>query len=344
MLLNQCTFLSSGWSRRCVLPLAVYAQVLRHFYDTLGHGGHGMDNQNHELLALFKQEYGLTDQQGVIRSYVEGVNFFWSEKSVDFSAMVYPSGIGFILNGSKQGIFGNQQFNYDPKNFLLVTVSTPLICKTIASKENPVYGIFLQSNASVVKEMVMEMGGDAALPNVTTRGVEPVLINDDLKGAVLRLAKALVSPVDSKIIGESLMKEVIYRVLQSEHGRALFDAMSQDTPKNKIATVVDYIKQSYSERITVDHLANLSNMSSSHFHREFRTLMGTSPIQFIKQIRLSKARSLIVHEGKQVTVAADEVGYRNLSQFHRDFKVHFHVTPTQASKSGYAEIDMFSTE
>lgn len=298
----------------------------------------------HGIYQRFKKEYQVREPQGVVSSYVPGVNFFWSEKSVDFSSMVYPSGIGFILHGSKLGIFGDHQFNYDPDNFLLVTISTPLICKTIASTRDPVYGVFLQTNAATIREMVMEMGGDNALPNQLTRGVEPVPISDALKDAVTRLAAVVVSPIDSKILGESITREVLYRVLQSPHGHALYDSMIKDTPEHKITSVVEYIKQSYSQRITVDSLASLSNMSASHFYREFKLLTGTSPIQFIKQIRLSKARNLIVHDKKQVTVAADEVGYRNLSQFHRDFKLHFKVTPTQAFKSGYAEIDRFTTE
>lgn len=301
-------------------------------------------SENHSVYYQFKQEFSVHGEHGVLPSYIDGVNFFWSEKSVDFSSMVYPSGIGFILNGQKLGIFDDTQFSYDQEHFLLVPVSTPLICKTIADKKNPVYGIFLQTHAATVKTLVEEMGGETMLTNGNTQGVEPVPLGCELRDAVLRLAKASISTGDSRIIGDALLKEVLYRVLQSPHGKALYAAMVKDTPESKIAEVIGYIKQRYALRISVDDLANLSNMSVSHFHREFRTLTGTSPIQFIKKIRLSKARNLIVHDGKQVTVAADEVGYRNLSQFHRDFKLYFNVTPTQASKSGYAEIDRFSTE
>ena len=271
------------------------------------------------LYEDFKKVFKVSEKQGVIRTYIDGINFFWSEQSVDFSSMVYPSGIGFILNGSKQGIFDNHQFNYDSSNFLIVTVSTPLICKTIASKDNPVFGIFIQSNAATIKAMVDDMGGENRLNRASTLGVEPVKLSEELKSAALRLATASISEVDSKIIGESLTREALYRVLQSEHGRTLYDSMLSNTPESKIASVVEHIKLSFPQRITVDDLAAISNMSVSHFHREFRMLTGTTPLQFIKQIRLSKARNLIVHDGKQVAVAADEVGYRNLSQFHREF-------------------------
>ncbi|WP_169902990.1 AraC family transcriptional regulator [Paraferrimonas sedimenticola] len=297
-----------------------------------------------QLYRAFRKEYGVCDKQGVVPSYVEGVNFFWSVKPVDFSAMVYPSGIGFILNGAKIGVFGEQQFNYDSEHFLIVTVSTPLICQTLASESEPVFGLFIQTNSSDVKHLVASMGGESALPNTETRGVEPVALSAELSDSVVRLANSMLSKQDSAAIGESQLREVLYRVLQSPHGRTLHQAMQVNTPENKIALVVDYIKQSYSQRIEVSSLADMSNMSASHFHREFKLLTGTSPIQFIKQIRLSKARNLIVHDCKQVTVAADEVGYRNLSQFHRDFKTHFKVTPRQASTSGYAEIDRFVSD
>ncbi|MGL6314268.1 AraC family transcriptional regulator N-terminal domain-containing protein [Vibrio sp. WXL103] len=303
-----------------------------------------MINGRYQQFELFRQEYGLRGKLGFCETHIPGVNFFWSEESIDFSSMVYPSGIAFIRNGAKTGVFANQRFRYDADHFLLVTVSTPLICKTIAEPQNPVFGIFLQSDSAQIRQMVMDMGGESALPTSRTRGVEPIRIGANLENALERLMNALLSATDSKVIGEALLKEVIYRVLQSPHAQALYSAMLLNTSEHKMASVIDYIKKHYAQRLSVADLAAMSAMSSSHFHREFKNITGSSPIQFIKRIRLSRARSLIVHDNCRSNIAADKVGYRNLSQFSRDFKLYFGVTPTKASQTGYAEIDIWPDE
>lgn len=292
-----------------------------------------------EQFKHFKQVYGITTDLGFIETYISGVNFFWSEKTIDFSSMVYPSGIALIRNGRKVGIFDRELFHYDKDHFLLITASTPLICKTIATAEEPVFGIFLQSNCAEIRQMVMDMGGKSALPHSSSRGVEPVTIAAELEETVERLMQILLSEQESKVIGQSVLKEAVFRVLQSEHGRSLFAAMQSNTTQHKLIEIIEYIRNHFSDKISVESLATRCNMSTSRFHKEFKNMTGSSPIQFIKRIRLSKARSLITHDNKNVSTAAVEVGYTNLSQFHRDFKAYFKATPTDAASTGYSEID-----
>jgi len=78
-------------------------------------------------------------------------------------------------------------------------------------------------------------------------------------------------------------------------------------------------------------------MSISVFHRSFKQVTGSSPLQYLKKIRLNRAKSLILHENIKVTDAATRVGYESPSQFSREFKRYFGVPPTQAHNAGYRE-------
>lgn len=69
-------------------------------------------------------------------------------------------------------------------------------------------------------------------------------------------------------------------------------------------------------------------MSMSAFHSAFRQITLESPIQYIKKVRLNKAKELIQLEGKKVNDAARLVGYNSVSQFSREYKRHFNETPT----------------
>lgn len=69
-------------------------------------------------------------------------------------------------------------------------------------------------------------------------------------------------------------------------------------------------------------------MSVSAFHQAFRNVTLESPLQYIKKVRLNKARELIQLEGgRRVNDAARLVGYTSPSQFSREYKRHFNETP-----------------
>ena len=75
-------------------------------------------------------------------------------------------------------------------------------------------------------------------------------------------------------------------------------------------------------------------MSISSFHRAFRQVTLVSPLQYMKQIRLNRARELIQREGRGIAEAASLVGYNSPSQFSREYKRHFCVSPKRDVEVG----------
>lgn len=69
-------------------------------------------------------------------------------------------------------------------------------------------------------------------------------------------------------------------------------------------------------------------MSVSAFHHNFKAVTNTSPLQYVKSYRLHKARLLMVHDGLKASTAAIRVGYESASQFSREFKRLFGMTPS----------------
>ena len=68
-------------------------------------------------------------------------------------------------------------------------------------------------------------------------------------------------------------------------------------------------------------------MSVSAFHHNFKAVTSTSPLQYLKSYRLHKARMMMIHDGMKASAAAMRVGYESASQFSREFKRFFSVTP-----------------
>ena len=70
-------------------------------------------------------------------------------------------------------------------------------------------------------------------------------------------------------------------------------------------------------------------MSISSFHSSFKAVTNSSPLQYIKNVRLHKARFLMIEEGENANSAAYKVGYESPSQFNREYKRLFGQTPAK---------------
>jgi AraC-like DNA-binding protein len=74
-------------------------------------------------------------------------------------------------------------------------------------------------------------------------------------------------------------------------------------------------------------MADLVNLSPSAFAHLFRDVTGRSPYQFLKEMRLDRARELLIDGNFTVARISKEVGYASVSHFISEFRGRFGVTP-----------------
>ena len=151
-----------------------------------------------------------------------------------------------------------------------------------------------------------------------------------LLGGFLRLLRALEDPIERKLVAPLVQRELIVRLLCSDHAGAL-RRMTQ-TDDGRIRRAMAFIREHASEGISVEQIAKSVAMSPSHFAHRFRAVARVSPIRYAKQVRLQQARLLLVRDGVSVSEAAERVGYLNPSQFTREFKATFGTTPLKYTK------------
>jgi transcriptional regulator GlxA family with amidase domain len=112
-------------------------------------------------------------------------------------------------------------------------------------------------------------------------------------------------------------------------GWMLRDIALPDTALARVNTAIQQIRREYAEPLRVEDLASNVAMSVSAFHRHFKAVTALSPVQYLKQIRLLQARTLLVAAGHSVTAAAHEVGYQSSTQFSREYAREFGTPPRQ---------------
>ncbi|MEJ0103696.1 MAG: AraC family transcriptional regulator [Bacteroidota bacterium] len=99
-----------------------------------------------------------------------------------------------------------------------------------------------------------------------------------------------------------------------------FMQLPGDTDKNRLKLVFDYTFSHYNEKITIDPVASLLNMTRQSFCRYFKSKTKKTYIQFLVEVRIGSACRLLVEDEKNVAGISYECGYNNISHFNHQFK------------------------
>ncbi len=81
------------------------------------------------------------------------------------------------------------------------------------------------------------------------------------------------------------------------------------------------------EGVTISELAAVTSLSPFHFIRAFKTSLGVSPHQYIKLLRIHRAKNLLAHTRKSVLEIAVDVGYDSGQALSRAFRQEVGITP-----------------
>ncbi|EPG75523.1 AraC-type transcriptional regulator N-terminal domain protein [Leptospira fainei serovar Hurstbridge str. BUT 6] len=269
----------------------------------------------------------LIPKEQSIASGIKGVRLFRIDQSAPKLQKAYEPGIIILAQGQKRIFLGDDIYTYNSGNYLVLSVPLPLECETKASPEEPVLGIYITVDASSIGEILLDMDDINLDEDTLPKGIYSSKLTESLADASIRLAEALASPQDKKFLGSMIIREIIYRVLREEEGGALQALAYRNRKFFQIARALRRIHESFSQDLDVKSLAFDAGMSISTFHASFKAVTNTSPIQYIKNVRLHKARMLMTQEGLNAYKAALSVGYESPSQFSREYKRFFGITP-----------------
>ena len=91
----------------------------------------------------------------------------------------------------------------------------------------------------------------------------------------------------------------------------------------------DYLSACYAAPITVANAATAAALSPYHFHRQFRSVFGQTPMQFVQVCRLDAAQRLLLTTDMPVTQVCFSVGFESLGSFSSLFRKRFARSPSQ---------------
>ena len=97
----------------------------------------------------------------------------------------------------------------------------------------------------------------------------------------------------------------------------------------KIAPAIEYISLNYHKNITNNALAELTGLSTVYFRKLFTGVTGVSPITYVHQFRIEKAKEMLASDYSTLSDVAQSLGYPSLYDFSRAFKKHTGVAPSK---------------
>lgn len=100
----------------------------------------------------------------------------------------------------------------------------------------------------------------------------------------------------------------------------------------RLRMMMQFIADHYTERISLDDIASAANISKSAALRCFRAGMQISPVGYLNDYRLNRAKELLIASHSTISEVALAVGFDNVGYFDRVFKRAFGMTPKQFAK------------
>ncbi len=108
--------------------------------------------------------------------------------------------------------------------------------------------------------------------------------------------------------------------------------MNSFTFNQKISNALKIINDKVAQKIDMVELASTVHMSPSSFRKHFLSVVGDSPLQYQKKIRLKKAKLLLLNQNIDIKKVAILIGYESQSQFTREYKRLFGISPRKERK------------
>ncbi len=294
----------------------------------------GIDTLMADRKAMVTLLTALCPSDGARSSPVEGVTLLRATRSSQPVPVLYEPCLVIVAQGQKRFHLPDQILSYDARNYFLLTVPVPADCETMVNQEGPFLGVAIRIDLAIVSDLLMKMNAGVG-PAETARHemrVSAPPMNAMLSSAAMRLLECLASPTDAAVLGPLRVRELLYRVLCGEGGCALRALLLGNESRTKIHRILQRMHDTYPVPLDVLELAHGAGMSASALHLHFKAVTGTSPVQYLKTVRLHKARMLMVQECMGAALAAERVGYDSPSQFSREFKRFFGAPPAEEAQ------------
>ncbi len=122
------------------------------------------------------------------------------------------------------------------------------------------------------------------------------------------------------LVQEALSIQVATVLLRGIGNDCRIGELPTGSNEERLAQAVEFLETCYDEKISLQNLANLANMSRYHFLRSFRNYTGKTPYQYLTDIRIGRVKELLGASELTITEACNLCGFDYGNHFSALFK------------------------
>jgi AraC family transcriptional regulator len=136
-----------------------------------------------------------------------------------------------------------------------------------------------------------------------------------------------------KLVLKSISTQIMVHLLRNiKSNMPLLVSSEYTTAKKNIDKAIEYLRDQYSEEISLEEAAKVANLTPYHFIKTFKAYTGKTPYEYLMQVKIHKAKELLGSHNMTITEICYMCGFNNLSNFTSFFKKKVGVSPSQYRK------------
>lgn len=234
---------------------------------------------------------------------------------------------GVVLSGSKVTRLGKTELHSNIKQHLVITRETEHVSSVSPAKDAPFLSLSLTFHPELVAQALVTLAdANAPLSEEPVPGFE-LPYEPQVLAALERYLAAREDPVERRVLAPLAIEEIIFRLLRSDAAATLRGTLGGGQDNARLLESMRFMRANLARKHDVAKLARHVAMSPSHYAHRFSALVRTSPMKYLREVRLTASKELLVRPGARIGEVALQVGFESPAHFTREFKRRFLASP-----------------
>ncbi len=229
-----------------------------------------------------------------------------------------------VLSGQLQATIGAGNFDISPGQTALTNTG-----QFHSGRARNVEFVSIEISPVIINELVMEIGLTRTHSEITFRSsvVTDAFITDSARRVAREMAD--LGPGHGAML-DALARQIVIHLLRSHltvRKSTRVELSRAGLVDRRLRRAIEFMHDNFSRELQLEEIASAAYLSEYHFARLFKQITGVTVHVYLANIRLERARKLIVETAYSINEIAAMVGYQSQSHFTKIFKSATGITP-----------------
>ena len=251
----------------------------------------------------------------------------------------------YLIRGEGVRFIGDNISNFSDGEIVLLGENLPhkWHCREDDITQDGVEAIVLHFSSNFMGKDMLSLPEARLLPLLFEKAKRGMVIINGSRDKLIPLIEAVLKAegLERLIALLSILKVLSETKDYHEVTRKSSFYQSNKYETERLNVVCNYTMANYSQPITLEQIAAISNLTVTSFCRYFKLMTNKTYYDFLTEIRISHACHFLIEDKMSVDQIADKCGFYNISNFYRQFKKVIGVTPL-TYKREYLMVENFN--